>query len=74
VFFRRLGVKYTLMLGMFAWVLRYVCFGTGNSSNLVWLLYLGIVLQESGYELFLCDGPGIRRSESALGIASGAQA
>ena len=30
-FFRRLGVKYTLMLGMFAWVLRYICFGMGNS-------------------------------------------
>jgi len=43
-FFKRVGVKYTLILGMFAWVLRYLCFGTGNSTSLVWLLYLGIVL------------------------------
>ena len=55
-FFRRLGVKYTLMLGMFAWVLRYVCFGTGNSSNLVWLLYLGIVLHGICYDFFFVTG------------------
>jgi len=55
-FFRRLGVKYTLMLGMLAWVLRYVCFGTGNSSNLVWLLYLGIVLHGICYDFFFVTG------------------
>ena len=51
-FFRRLGVKYTPMLGMFAWVVRYICFGTGNSSSLVWLLYLGIVLHGICYDFF----------------------
>ena len=55
-FFRRLGVKYTLMLGMFAWVLRYICFGTGNSGGLVWLLYLGIVLHGICYDFFFVTG------------------
>src|SRR5260221_8520374 len=55
-FFRRLGVKYTLMLGMFAWVLRYICFGTGNSGSLVWLLYLGIVLHGICYYFFFVTG------------------
>src|SRR5260370_9943463 len=55
-FFRRLGVKYTLMLGMFAWVLRYICFGTGNSGSLVWLLYLGIVLHGICYDFFFVTG------------------
>jgi nucleoside transporter len=55
-FFRRLGVKYTLMLGMSAWVLRYVCFGTGNSTSLVWLLYLGIVLHGICYDFFFVTG------------------
>jgi nucleoside transporter len=55
-FFRRLGVKYTLMLGMLAWVLRYVCFGTGNSTSLVWLLYLGIVLHGICYDFFFVTG------------------
>src|SRR6202045_897209 len=55
-FFRRLGVKYTLMLGMSAWVLRYVCFGTGNSGSLIWLLYLGIVLHGICYDFFFVTG------------------
>jgi MFS family permease len=41
---------------MFAWVVRYVCFGTGNSSSLVWLLYLGIVLHGICYDFFFVTG------------------
>jgi nucleoside transporter len=55
-FFRRLGVKYTLMLGMLAWVLRYICFGVGNSTNLVWLLYAGIVMHGICYDFFFVTG------------------
>ena len=55
-FFRRLGVKYTLMLGMLAWVLRYICFGTGNSGGLAWVLYLGIVLHGICYDFFFVTG------------------
>jgi len=55
-FFRRLGVKYTLMLGMLAWVLRYICFGAGNSSSLVWLLYAGIVMHGICYDFFFVTG------------------
>lgn len=55
-FFRRVGVKYTLMLGMFAWVVRYICFGTGNTGSLVLLLYLGIVLHGICYDFFFVTG------------------
>jgi len=55
-FFRRLGVKRTLMLGMFAWVLRYLLFGFGNSSSLVWMLYLGIILHGICYDFFFVTG------------------
>src|SRR6476646_1421411 len=55
-FFKRLGVKYTLMLGMLAWVLRYICFGTGNSGGLAWVLYLGIVLHGICYDFFFVTG------------------
>jgi len=55
-FFRRLGVKYTLMLGMLAWVARYMAFGTGNSGGLVWVLYLGIVLHGICYDFFFVTG------------------
>lgn len=55
-FFRRVGVKYTLMLGMFAWVVRYICFGAGNIGSLVPLLYLGIVLHGICYDFFFVTG------------------
>jgi nucleoside transporter len=55
-FFRRLGVKYTLVLGMLAWVVRYLCFGFGDSSSLVWLLYLGIILHGICYDFFFVTG------------------
>src|SRR5437867_9541274 len=42
-FFRRLGVKYMLVAGMLAWVVRYAMFAYGNSGSLVWMLYLGVL-------------------------------
>ncbi len=55
-FFRRLGVKYTLILGMLAWVMRYALFALGNSGNLVWMLYLGIILHGICYDFFFVTG------------------
>ena len=55
-FFRRLGVKYMLALGMLAWVCRYALFAAGNSSNLVWMLYLGILMHGICYDFFFVTG------------------
>jgi nucleoside transporter len=55
-FFKRLGVKRTLMLGMFAWVARYLMFGYGNSGSLAWILYAGIVLHGICYDFFFVTG------------------
>jgi nucleoside transporter len=55
-FFKRLGVKRTLSLGMLAWVARYLLFGYGNSGSLVWLLYLGIVMHGICYDFFFVMG------------------
>jgi nucleoside transporter len=55
-FFKRLGVKKTLLLGMFAWVLRYLCFGFGDADSLVWMLYVGIILHGICYDFFFVTG------------------
>jgi nucleoside transporter len=55
-FFRRLGVKYMLGLGMLAWALRYALFAFGDTDTLVWMLWLGILLHGICFDFFFVVG------------------
>ena len=55
-FFRRLGVKYMLLVGMAAWTARYALFAYGNNDALAWMLYGGIVLHGICYDFFFVTG------------------
>jgi nucleoside transporter len=55
-FLARLGVRWMLLVGMAAWVARYVLFAWGDPASAAWMLYLGIVLHGVCYDFFFVTG------------------
>ncbi len=55
-FFKRFGYKVMLMIGMACWAGRYLLFVYGNPTELVWMLYGGIILHGICYDFFFVTG------------------
>jgi nucleoside transporter len=55
-FFLRLGVKWVLLLGMTAWIVRYGLFALGAPDAVTWMLIVGICLHGPCYDFVYVAG------------------
>jgi nucleoside transporter len=54
--FRWAGIKWMLVIGMFAWVLRYVLFALAAPASILWMIMGGIILHGICYDFFFVAG------------------
>lgn len=55
-FFRRLGVKWMLAVGMFTWVARYALFALGAPDQVRVMILIGVVVHGICYDFFFVTG------------------
>ena len=72
-FFRRLGVKWMIAIGMIAWATRFLLFGYGDADANLWMLFAGIILHGVCFDFFFVTGQIYTDSKADVSIQSSAQ-
>ena len=71
--YSRWGVKWMLIVGLLAWIARFIGFGYGDAASSEWLLYLAIVLHGVCYDFFFVTGQIYTDNKAGAKIKSSAQ-
>lgn len=72
-FFSKYGFKKTILVGMLAWVIRYLLFAFGDADGLFFMLIIGIALHGICYDFFFVSGQIYTDSKAGDKIKSAAQ-
>ncbi len=71
--YTRLGVKKMLIVGLVAWIVRFIGFGYGDGGSGEWLLFLAIILHGVCYDFFFVTGQIYTDNKAGEKIKSSAQ-
>ncbi|PLK42871.1 nucleoside permease [Emticicia sp. TH156] len=69
----RFGIKKMLIVGLIAWIIRFICFGYGDGISSEWVLYIAIVLHGVCYDFFFVTGQIYTDNKAGEKIKSSAQ-
>jgi len=73
IFYKRFGFKKTILIGIFAWTIRYVLFSLGAINGENFLLISGIILHGICYDFFFVSGQIYTDHKADKKIKSAAQ-
>lgn len=73
-FFRRLGFKIMIMIGMACWVIRYALFAFGAPDQISWMLLSGVAIHGICYDFFFVTGFMYTDQKAPVEIRGQAQA
>jgi nucleoside transporter len=71
--YKRFGIKKILIIGLLAWIARFVFFGYGDATTSEWMLYGGIILHGVCFDFFFVSGMIYTDQKAGDKIKSSAQ-